>query len=560
MRLRALLPALLFAICIPPAAAAAAARSGNGRVGGIVVAQGTPQLGATVIVTPEGRPGEAVRLITNQRGLFRSDALLPGPYSVRVHLAGFLPAFRSRVLVTAGQITLLRIELGSLFSSIDRLRQGPPGSHTPGEWKWVLRSATLSRPVLRFSHGRVTVGGEGKHRSDALHGRAELTAGSLSAWSPANPQPVGSTSFLLDHGFSPTNRLLVAGSVGYQHAAASAVAATWIRSADALGTTTDSTTVIFRESQLTPDGPSFHGVEIDSHRQMRLSNRIEIDYGGQFVFASLVGTTSVVRPEAQVHVTINPAWTATFLLGSSPWSEGNPNPSRALDRFPTPVEDGGHLALDRPWHEELELTRRIKGGGSISAAAFHDSDAHTALFGRGAIAGSYTITDPYSNAFVYNGGRLDQWGARLGYTKTLSNHWKAAVVYAWSRMLAPDQNDLSADSLRRMINGQRRDSLGGRLFGRVERTGTELSAGYQWIDGTILTRPDPVGGTLYGVNPYLNVSVRQPLPNFLCCRIVAIVDVRNMLAQGYVHLDTGDGRIVVMPAARTIRGGFAVQF
>lgn len=556
MRWRALLPALLLATCFPLGVAAAPA---TGQVAGIVVADGTPQLGARVVVTPVGRPGEALRLLTDGHGAFNSHELLPGIYSVRVHLAGFLPAFESHVLVSTGQITLLRVELGSLFSSVDRLRAGPASSRKPGEWKWVLRSATLERPVLRFSHGRVMIGGEAKDPSHAAHGRAEVTAGSLSAWSPSNPQMLGATAFLYDQGLG-SGQLQVRGRVGYDHAAASALAATWLHSSDAQGRTTDSTTVVLDQSQFGPDGPSFHGIEINSLRKTHLGNRIEIDYGGQFVLASMENSTSSARPVAQVRFTIDPAWTASFLLGSSPLSQANSGMSGILGDFATPVENNGRLSLDRPWHEEIAVDHHTDGHGTLSVAIFHDSDANTALFGHGSLSGANFITDPYSNEFVYDAGLLKQWGARLGYKKNLSSNWQAAVLYSWSRALAPGNNDLSEAAIRNMIQGQRRDALGGRISGRVNRTGTQVSAGYQWVNGPILTQPDPLGADLFGIDPYLNISVRQRLPNFLCCRIVAIVDVRNLLAQGYVSLDTPGGRAVVIPAPRAIRGGFAVQF
>jgi Carboxypeptidase regulatory-like domain len=558
MRLRALLPALLLGICLPSAALAAPAHTG--RVGGLVVAEGTPQLGASVIVTPQGRPGTAVRLLTNQRGEFASTALQPGAYSVRVLLAGFWPAFRSRILVSAGQITLLHIEMGSLFSSVERLRQGPADSRVPGEWKWVLRSASIQRPVLRFSHGRVMIAGDAGRDAHASHGRAVLTAGSLTAWSPSDPQPLASTAFLYDHAFSPVSQLLIAGRVGYQHAAASAVAVTWNRSADAQGDTTDSTTVIFRESEFDPEGPSFRGFAIHSVHKMKLSSRAELDYGGEFVTASMAGSASSVQPEAMLKLTIDPAWTATFVLGSSPVSADSSDQGDAMDAFPTPVENQGRLALDRPWHEEMEIGRRMKDRGALSAAIFHDSDVNTAIFGRGSLLDANTIADPYSDALVYDGGALREWGARLGYEENLSSRWQAALVYSWSRALAPGKADPAAASLRDMIGAKRRDSLAARISGRLERTNTELSVSYQWIDGSVLTRPDPFGEALFGVDPYWDVSVRQPLPNFLCCRIVAIVDVRNLLAQGNVGMQTADGRAVLSPAARTIRGGFAVQF
>jgi hypothetical protein len=557
MRSRTLFLAFLLALGFGPAATAA---SNRGRVGGLVVAQGTPQLGAIVVVTPKLRPGNPLRLVTDSHGAFASSPLQPGFYSIRVRLAGFLPAFEPNVHVTGGRITLLRIELGSIFSSVEQLRHGPRPGNSPDEWRWVLRSASLTRPVLRFSDGHIVVDRQADRDARAAHGRAELTAGSLASWSPANTQPLGTTSFLYDQGLGGANRLLLAGRVGYQHTASSGFAATWIRSAPAKGEATDSTTVIFRQSQMGIGGPSFRGLEIDSVRHMKVGEKVEIEYGGQYVFAMLNGSVSGLRPEAKARVALTPGWTASFLLGSNPRRHRADSPVDSLDSLPTPVESQGHLALDRDWHEEISLQRSLGPDAKLTAAIFHDSDAHTAIFGRGPLQNYNTISDPYSDAFVYNGGALAQWGERIGYQRKLSSNWQTALVYGSVSALAPAAGGLTAASLRSMISRQRRDLVAGRIAGRIERTGTEVTAGYEWIDGPVLNRPDPFGSSMFGVQPYLNVSVRQPLPSLFCCRIVALIDVQNLLAQGYVSLETADGRAILIPTARAFRGGFAVQF
>jgi hypothetical protein len=556
MRFRTLLLTLLFAVAFAPATYAAQA---GGRMEGVVVAERTPQLGAIVIVTPVERPGSPLRLVTDARGLFTSATLLPGLYSVRVRAAGFLPAFE-RVRVSANHLTLLRVELGSLFSSIEQLRHDPRPGQDPYEWAWVLRSATATRPVLRYAGGKVTAGNQAEHDAHAAHGRAELTAGSLSAWSPINTQPLGTSSFLYDQGFGEDNRLLVAGIVGYEHSPSAGIAATWIHSSADGRNATSSTTVIFRQSQLGPDGPSFRGIEIDSIQKMEIGDRAELDYGGRYIVATLGGTASMARPDVRLRVKPAAGWTASLLVGSDP-NDGTANdPLDSLNNFTTPVEARGQLALDRAWHEEVAVDRALSPDASLSAAVFHDTETHAAIFGRGPLSDYNTIADPYSDSFVYNGGGLANWGARVGYKRKLSTNWQAALIYDWSRALAPGSSDLTAESLQRMIVAERRNLVGGQLRGRIERTGTEISTGYEWVNGAILTRPDPYGASVYGIDPYLNVSVRQPLPNFLCCRIVALIDVRNLLAQGYVSLETGDGRAILIPAARSIRGGFAVQF
>ncbi len=558
MRFRALLPVLLLGFV---AALPAAAATQQGRLGGVVIAEGTPQLGAMVVVTPVARPGDSLKLLTNGRGIFSSTPLLPGFYSVRVRVVGFLPALQSHVQVLAGQLTVLRIELGSLFSSVEELRRDPRARRDAQEWAWVLRSASITRPVLRFSE-EPTGAEAARQAARAPHGRAELTSGSLSAWSPAETDPLGATSFVYSQDFG-SDQLLMAGSLGYQDSASGGVAATWIRPSPNDRHAADSTTIVFRQSQFTSNGPAFRGFEINSLRRVRFSNGAELDYGGQYVVAMFDGTDSSARPEVRLRLAPLGGWIASFQLASNPESQspdGRDDPLDTLEAFPTPVESDGHLVLDHPWHEELGLEHTLGPLATLSAAVYHDSDGHEAIFGRGPIEDYNTIADPFSDSFVYNGGSLNTWGARVSYQRQISPNWQTALLYGWARALAPDGSVLSEAALRQEIVARPRQMLGGRFTGRIQRTGTEISSGYEWISGPVLNQPDPFGADLTGIEPYWNVSVRQPLPSLFCCRIVALIDVRNLLAQGYVSLETGDGRAILIPAARAIRGGFAVQF
>lgn len=63
-------------------------------------------------------------------------------------------------------------------------------------------------------------------------------------------------------------------------------------------------------------------------------------------------------------------------------------------------------------------------------------------------------------------------------------------------------------------------------------------------------------------DPYFNLFVRQPLPSgFLSGHMEMLVDLRNLLAQGYVPLVGRDGRTVyLVQAARSVRGGVAFNF
>jgi hypothetical protein len=60
--------------------------------------------------------------------------------------------------------------------------------------------------------------------------------------------------------------------------------------------------------------------------------------------------------------------------------------------------------------------------------------------------------------------------------------------------------------------------------------------------------------------PFMNLFVRQPIPA-MGGHVEAIIDVRNLLAQGYVPVLGQDGQTVyLVQAARSVRGGLAFTF
>ena len=72
------------------------------------------------------------------------------------------------------------------------------------------------------------------------------------------------------------------------------------------------------------------------------------------------------------------------------------------------------------------------------------------------------------------------------------------------------------------------------------------------VDGS--TDDCPIGRELF---------IRQPIPgtSFLPGKMEALVDLRNLLAQGYVPVIGRDGRtLYLVQSARAVRGGLAFVF
>jgi len=95
-------------------------KSAAGKIAGVVNdTSGVPQLGATVELVPEISGTAPLDFLTNTQGVFRGEKLAPGLYTVRVTLAGFLPTLQQHVRITAHITTVVRIQLESMFASLD---------------------------------------------------------------------------------------------------------------------------------------------------------------------------------------------------------------------------------------------------------------------------------------------------------------------------------------------------------------------------------------------------------------------------------------------------------
>jgi hypothetical protein len=219
----------------------------------------------------------------------------------------------------------------------------------------------------------------------------------------------------------------------------------------------------------------------------------------------------------------------------------------------------GRPVLQGGWHEEISAERKVGENGKLQIAGFHDDSHHTAVFGRGNdLPVREYFEDVFSNAFAYDGGANSSWGGRLAYREKLNDDVEVTALYALAGALAPGASNDGV--LRDTLRMSPRHSVGVNVSAKLSRTGGHLTAGYKWISGSAVTRVDSYGETLYQMEPYLHVSVRQQLPKFGPGRWEAIADCDNLLAQGTVTINTRDGQVSLVPAFRTFRGGLSLQF
>jgi len=531
-------------------------------------------MGATVEIVPEAAiKAVSLGLLTNMQGIFQGERIAPGLYTVRVTLAGFLPTVQQHVRISAHLTTVVRVELESMFASLDQLRRQPSTANVESDdWKWVLRSASITRPVLQWADDGSSIATNASYDAKTVrpHARLDFTDGARRPGSASNLPSAPATAFAYDQNLGGMSRLLLAGQVNYEtEIAGGGIATVWLPTGS-LGAGPHSALVL-RESKLGPGGPTFRGVRLEQGGTLPLGDRALLRYGAEYVLVGMVKSATSLRPRLELDTRVSDAWHAALIFAEEPGAatplESNEREIGSelaaalneLDSFPTLLWRGGRPVLEGGWHEEIAADRKLGSHGNLQVAAFHDDNRHVAVFGRGNdLPAADYFQDYFSNGFAYDGGSSGNWGMRLAVREKLSDSLEITAIYAYAGALSP--TDLVDAPMRNMLRDTMHNSVGASVSTKLPRLGTKLNAGYKWVGGEAVSRLDAYGESLFQMDPFLHVGVRQHLPKFTPGRWEAIANCDNLFAQGYVTVNTQDGRAVLVPAFRMFRGGLSVQF
>ncbi len=99
------------------------------------------------------------------------------------------------------------------------------------------------------------------------------------------------------------------------------------------------------------------------------------------------------------------------------------------------------------------------------------------------------------------------------------------------------------------------------LSGTVEGTGTKWRASYTWQPDDTMTAVAPFA--LNASTPFLNIQLRQPIhvTRNGSGGFEALLDVRNLLAEGYSPYILSDGSLLIFAQdQRSVRAGLAFTF
>ncbi|HEV8523219.1 MAG TPA: carboxypeptidase-like regulatory domain-containing protein [Terriglobales bacterium] len=554
---------LLLAVLVMPAAAATKPGSITGYVKD---ASGVPQMGAAVEVLASAARDTRI-VFTDARGLYHAAELAPGVYQVKVTSPSFLPSLRENVALRAGAHAIVNLTLHTLFEAIQWLPARRTSRQEEEEWKWTLRSV-VNRPILRvLDNNPVVVTSENGERR--LKARVAFLAGAEGDGFGGSADM--STSFSVQQSLFSSGTLSLGGNVGYGSGNPAAV----VRASYSHALRTGSRPQValtarhFASPEAALPGAALDALAVSLSDGITVADFVELNYGGEMQSVQFGKRITAFRPFGSVVVHMGPNTVVEYRYATS---QPTTRAAKGFDSAPADLSESGPRmslqgaapALERARHHELSVSRRL-GDNNFQLAFYSDRISNAALVGVGDVtadSGEF-LPDVYSGTFSYSAGDFSTTGMRLVYQRKLAADLTATAEYGYGGAVDLADANLQWQEVRASWHSVRRHAVTTKFAGRIPRSNTRWIASYKWTSGRAVSPLDMFNASPGQADPYLNIFIRQPIPatSFFPGRLEALVDLRNLLAQGYVPVLGQDGEtLFLVQSARAIRGGVAFSF
>jgi len=535
-------------------------------------------MGAAVEIL--GSAAHALKVFTDDRGFYSVASLLPGTYSVKVSAPSFLPSLREKIGVRAGARLMVNVTLTTLFEAIELVPLRSPVDDD--DWKWTLRSVS-NRPILRVLEDGTTVVAQTRESSAGhdLKGSVTFLAGSPG-------QGYGSPSdmtagFAVERSLLSSGTLRLNGNVGYgsegQRIPAAVLRTGYTNRFNGIFEPSVAITALRLNSPdlNTMPAASLQALSVKSSDRLVFGDMLEMKLGSELQTIQFMGRVNAFRPFASADLHITPNTLMEYQYTSSVPNmglEGRFSNDRSGDNLDSASADlsetaprmsitGFAPAVERAHHQEVSLSQRI-GKNNMQVAFYSDSIVDPVLTGIGEITAESgeVLPDIYSGTFSYQGNDFATRGMRVVLQRKLLSDLTATLDYAWGGALELSRPDVQLQDARQWIRTERRQSVAAKFSGTVPKSRTRWIASYRYAGGRTLTPVDEFNTSAGQSESYLNVCLRQPIPaSFLAGHMEVLMDLRNLLAQGYVPVMGQDGHtLYLVQSARSVRGGVAFSF
>lgn len=555
--------AILIALGAAPVCGAASAS-----VSGLVRdSAGVPQMGAEVQLL---RPDLTVvaSAYTNSQGRFKIAAVLPGHYALKAMAMSYLPSLRENVRVRTG--TVVNLTLNTLYEVMQWLPSEPrAGNSQQDDWAWTLRSAA-NRPLLRWlEDGPLVVVSDGSGAAPKLKARLMATgqAGTFGESgqrfsATVEDTPSDSRELLARVDFAPGTDAGMESMLGFRQDLGFA------------GSVQSVAAVAIHPEISGPEGDAgVYEAAVHTSETLHLGDEFDAEVGSTEVLARFAGQSSDAAIAALPNASVD-------------W-RNNGNSSigyRVATKLPRPIQDdnsqaaawlpafsvrNGNLVLERGLHQEIDWHRQTDKS-DITVLVFADNLRNPVIEAMSRFSGGDTgvvavsaLLDSASGLLRAAGPNFSSAGIVASVERRLPGGNQVRLSYANGNALVmpalPGPEEIG--QVLGAAHPRHAQAYSISLSGTLDGTGTRWQASYRWQPEETVTGVAPYANN--AAEPYLNLHLRQPvrLSRDGSIGIEALLDVQNMLAEGYRPFLLSDGSMLVFAQQqRGIRGGLAFTF
>jgi len=558
-------PHLVLFVALAALASVPVCSAAPGTVSGAVWdSAGAPQVGAEVQLL---RPDLSVvaTAYTNSTGHYAISSVLPGRYAVKALGASFLPSLREGVRVHSSAV--VNLTLNTLYEVMQWLPSEPRGANAEqDDWKWTLRSAA-NRPLLRWlEDGPLVVVSDGSAASHKLKARLVAT-GQQGAFGESGERvaaaveetPSNSRELLAQVDFAPGTDAGMESTLGFRQdlgfaGSVESVAAVSIHPEIESGVS---------------DG--LDEAAMRTWQTIHLGDELAGEVGSTQVLARFAHNSSNTVAAALPFATVtwrDGASAVHYRLATAMPAAAGIDDTQAQAWLPAVSMRDGHLAVERGLHQEIGWERQSDNAGlsilvyadrtnnALMEAALRPSD------GGSDFASTQFLLDPAGRLIRTAGPAFSSAGVMATIERRLPGSTvRLSYANGDALVLGPAAQPAGLAQLLGSAHARHAQTCSISLSGTIEGSGTRWRATYRWQPESTLTPVAPFAEQ--ASDPYLNFHFRQPIhiSRDGSSGLEAVVNLRNLLAQGYRPYVLSDGSLLIFAQdQRGFSGGLAFSF
>jgi len=554
-------PLLIAVVVLCIAGSQACAQSSS--VSGVVRdSHGVAQIGALVELL---RPDFSVarQVYTDDRGRFHIASIVPGVYEVKASGAFFLPTMRENLRVLGSSRQVVNLTLDTLYEAFRWLPAQPRQADEPkDDWTWTLR-LSANRPLLRLlQNGPLVVVTDGAGSEPTLKARVTVWGGDAGFGNGGihnefemERVPDDAKAMILRADLTQGDAPALNAIVGYEQRLA-------------MGRSFRTISAIEDRPDIT-GGPGNQGLEAGEMRSGETMNfgAVQAQAGDSAEIVHMGGTLLANHPFADVSMRSGETL-ISYRISTAPGIQTVDDLDRQATVEPTLAERNGAPELEDGLRQEVDVERshdRLR----MKVTAWQERVDHPVVTGGGAISqtdwnGGDLLYDGSTGLFRAAGENLNGDGLLGEVEEQMTGSTWVSIDAAVGEALDMGQSAPGSATVAQALDAMRAAEVpmySAAVHGKLAHAGTEWRASYSWQNAHTVTPVNAFSDSPQ--DPYLSVFFRQPIhvgrvmPN----GVEALVDVRNLLAEGYRPFLSRDGSTLYFAqAARCVEGGLSFSF